>query len=53
MAETKGSSVCLRNTITGAVVEVREDKVALLGSEWEPAEQSKQAAPKRRTSKSE
>ena len=50
MAEAK--SVRLRHTTTGAVVEVREDKVAVLGSEWEPVEQPK-AAPKRRSRTSE
>lgn len=52
MAEVK--SVRLRSTTTGAVVQVREDKVALLGSEWEPVEQAEKPAPRRRTaSKSE
>jgi hypothetical protein len=33
----------LRNIKTGAVVEVRDEKVSLLGSEWESVEKPKPA----------
>jgi hypothetical protein len=42
----------LRNTTTGAVVEVRDEKVALLGSGWEDAT-SEKSAPQRRTKKAD
>lgn len=44
----------LRNTKSGAVVSVSEDKVARMGSEWEPADSApakkvaaKKAAPRK------
>ena len=36
----------LKHTKSGAIVEVRDEKVALLGSEWEPADVKKAPAKK-------
>ena len=43
----------LRHVTSGAVVDVPEEKVERLGSEWEPAEkaETKPAAPRRSTTK--
>lgn len=43
----------LRNSATGAVVEVRDEKVALLGPGWEDASVEKPATPRRRTKKTD
>lgn len=46
------TTVRLRNTVTGVVVQVREGKAGLLGYGWESADAPTKPAPKR-TSKSE
>ena len=43
----------LKNTKTGAVVEVRDDKAEMLGAEWQPVEVKKSTAKKAASSKSE
>ena len=42
----------LRNTKSGAVVEVRDEKVEAMGSEWESAETKKAPAKKAAAKKS-
>jgi hypothetical protein len=39
--------VRLKNKVTGAVVDVPEDKAARLGGQWEPAEAPPAAEPKK------
>lgn len=43
----EAKTVRLRNINSGAVVEVREEKVELLGSEWETAPARKASAAKK------
>ena len=42
----------LRNVNSGAVVEVRDEKVEAMGAEWEPAETKKAPAKKAAAQKS-
>lgn len=41
----------LKHVTSGAVVDVPEEKVPRLGSEWEPVEEKKADAPRRSTKK--
>jgi hypothetical protein len=48
-AKQETKTVRLRNVNSGAIVEVAEDKVARLGSEWEAATAATATAATRRT----